>query len=138
LFLTSPDYEFQFTCILYIDAQSDYAVSWTKRHVLKLTSFVEPLPKKCSNVSIRSPIIFTDKKFMIILKMLLCLSKENEDWTLSFVLKTNYDVLLELEAYLYEIIAKCLSIDKALPPFSYKRGRETPARTSFPHYRKCT
>jgi hypothetical protein len=73
-----------------------------KRHVLKLTSFAEPPSKKCSNVSIRSPTVLTDKKFMIILKMLICLSKENEDRALNFVLKTNCDVLIQLQAYLYK------------------------------------
>jgi len=31
----------------------------------------------------------------------ICLSKENEDLTLHFVLKPHYDVLIELQARLY-------------------------------------
>jgi len=68
-------------------------------------------------VKIRSPRIFTDKRFMIILKALISLSKETEDLTLNFVLKAKNDVLIELQAYLYKIIEKCLSRDKALSPF---------------------
>jgi len=54
---------------------------------------------------------------MIILKALISLSKETEDLTLNFVLKAKNDVLIELQAYLYKIIEKCLSRDKALSPF---------------------
>jgi hypothetical protein len=89
----------------------------SQKTLFTLTSFVKFPSTKYVNVKIRSPRIFTDKTFMIILEVLISLSKETEDLTLNFVLKTNNDVLIELQAYLYKIIKKCLSRDKALSPF---------------------
>jgi hypothetical protein len=76
----------------------------TQKTRFTLTSFVKLPSTKYVNVKIRSPRIFTDKKFMIILKAFISPSKEIEDLTLNFVLKTNNDVLIELQAYLYKII----------------------------------
>jgi len=75
---------------------------------------------------------------MIILKAFIYLSKETEDSALNFVPKTNCDVLRELQAYLYQIIEKCLSRDKLLFFFYTREMGTLISRNAFPRYRILT